>query len=303
MASNSVSLLANDIMIEKMMSFYGAVPTAPEEAILFSVKSVDTRITCYRKTHNGLRKVLFQGSDAEYEASIWGYVPEPKKKKEEGRVSKFVDESIGSDEVGTGDFFGPVCVCAAYVNPDIEKLLQFLGVTDSKKMTDERIRQIAPTLLAEVPYSQLSLPNDKYNEVVASGLNMNAIKAKMHNRCLLNLKAKYPGAKPFMDQFAEPRLYYSYLKSEEEVLHDITFSTKGELAFPSVAAGSVLARYSFLRKMDSLSKQYGLDIPFGAGADVDEFALKFVEQFGLDELKKITKQNFANFKRILSLIN
>ena len=120
MASNSVSLLVNDIAIEKMMSFYDAVPTAEDEIILFSAKSADTRITCYRKTHNGLRKVLFQGSNAEYEASIWGYVPEPEQKKEAGRVSKFAVESIGSDEVGTGDFFGPVCVCAAYVNPDIQ---------------------------------------------------------------------------------------------------------------------------------------------------------------------------------------
>jgi ribonuclease HIII len=86
MASNSVSLLVNDIAIEKMMSFYDAVPTAEDEIILFSAKSADTRITCYRKTHNGLRKVLFQGSNAEYEASIWGYVPEPEQKKEAGRV-------------------------------------------------------------------------------------------------------------------------------------------------------------------------------------------------------------------------
>jgi ribonuclease HIII len=127
---------------------------------------------------------------------------------------------------------------------------------------------------------------------------MNAIKAKMHNRCDLNLVAKHPDAHVYQDQFAEAGLYYHYLKGEKDVVRDIYFHTKGESLFPSVALASVIARYSFLRKMQELSSKYDMDIPFGAGEDVDHFVPRFIERYGKNELDKIVKKNFANYKKI-----
>jgi ribonuclease HIII len=205
---------------------------------------------------------------------------------------------IGSDEVGTGDFFGPICVCASYVElKDLERISE-LKITDSKKMEDAYILSIGPTLIHEFAYSQLSLPNEKYN-AVHDEFNMNAIKAKMHNRCDLNLLKDHPDAILYQDQFAEAGLYYHYLEKEKEVARGITFHTKGESLFPSVALASVIARYSFLRKMQELSNKYGVEIPFGASEEVTSFALYFKEKFGLAELDKIVKKNFANYKKII----
>lgn len=294
----SVTILADDSLLAKMASFYaGSLDMESNPNALWIARQDGVTITAYSKIHQGQRKVLFQGEKAEYEASIWDKAEQPKKEKEATPVSKF--PQIGSDEVGTGDFFGPICVCAAYVDKESLKLLQKLGVTDSKKMSDERILEIGPTLIHSIPYSQLSLDNEKYNEVVARNLNMNSIKARMHNQCLLNLKSKFPYAYIYQDQFAEPKLYYSYLKNEPNVVNGIIFATKGELAFPSVAAGSVIARYSFLRKMAAIGERFGVEIPFGAGTTVDEFASEFAKKHGLEELKSITKANFANMKRIL----
>lgn len=41
---------------------------------------------------------------------------------------------VGSDEVGTGDFFGPMTVVAVYVDAKQIPLLKELGVKDSKKL-------------------------------------------------------------------------------------------------------------------------------------------------------------------------
>ena len=127
---------------------------------------------------------------------------------------------------------------------------------------------------------------------------MNAIKAKMHNRCLLNVASRHPKATVYQDQFAAPDLYYSYLSKEPEVQRGIIFATKGESKFLSVAAASVIARYSFLRHMAQMGKEYGLEFPFGAGANVDEFAAEFVKRFGLGEIEKVAKTNFANCKKL-----
>ena len=127
---------------------------------------------------------------------------------------------------------------------------------------------------------------------------MNAVKAKLHNRALLNLRARHKSAAVYQDQFAAPSLYFSYLKEEKEVLRDITFATKGESKFPSVAAASVIARYHFLRCMDELGERYGCFFPLGAGEAVDEFARKFVAKYGKQELRNVAKLHFANAAKL-----
>ncbi len=264
----------------------------PNQYVDFFAKCKDFSVTIYKPNKKLAIIVVFQGKNIESVAKEYGYVPEIKPK--ETIVNRY--PQIGSDEVGTGDFFGPICVCAAYVEEKDLPLINELGVTDSKKMTDEKILSIGPTLVKTFKYSLLSLPNEKFNKVHDS-FNMNAIKAKMHNRCLLNLFEKYPNSTIYQDQFAEEKIYYSYLKEETHVLKNIVFHTKGESLFPSVALGSVIARYSFLLKMKALSEKYEMNFPFGAGKDVDEFIVKFVDKYGENELKNVAKLNWANYKK------
>ena len=303
--SNVISLSLSKREIAKAESLYSSeMVDNPNPYVEWMAKHDGISITCYKKVDkNGCQKVVFQGDDPFLEARLFGAerplekddVPTLRPKKTSPYHFK---AQIGSDEVGTGDLFGPVCVVAAYLDEEHYAKAQQLGITDSKKMSDDYILEIGPTLVKEFPYSSLSLDNEKYNEVHDKGLNMNAIKAKMHNQALLNLKKRFPNADVYQDQFAEPRLYYSYLKFEDEVLTGINFSTKGELAFPSVALASVIARYSFLKKMQALSKKYKMDIPFGAGVSVTEFTKEFVAKYGEKELRKAAKLNFKNLKEI-----
>ena len=307
--STNATLLLDEETLSRMLGFYGEQSVKPtSEHMLFLIKADGLTITAYKKLHNGLRSVVFQGDNAEYEANMWAKLaaaptkePEypPKKKAVVAKKEHLTwRDQIGSDEVGTGDFFGPVIVAASYVDMELRSYLMELGVADSKTLSDEKIRDIAPKILGRIDYSQLHLPNAKYNKVVREGNNMNAIKAKMHNRCLLNLRARHPRAIIYQDQFAEERLYFSYLKNEPEVCHDIIFATKGESKFLSVACASVIARYSFLRHMDELSEKYQMSFPYGAGTAVDEFAARFVQKYGKEELENVAKTNFANMKKI-----
>ena len=131
---------------------------------------------------------------------------------------------------------------------------------------------------------------------------MNEMKAKMHNRVLLNLQKKHPQVKnKLIDQFLKEESYYKYLKDEKQIVKGIVFKTKGESYFPSVAVGSIIARYSFIQHMDVLNKKYGVKIPYGASKNVTEFAKNFAEKFGYSELDKIIKKNFVNYSDLTKL--
>lgn len=302
-AATVVTLSLSDEAIGKMRLFYAdSIEASPSPYVDFIAREEEVTITAYLKEKNGLRKVVFQGPKAEYESGIWGKKEAPKKpapKKKATPQAPYSGEQIGSDEVGTGDFFGPIIVVAAHITASDIPFLKKLGVTDSKQLTDEKIREIGPKLVKRLDYSQLCLPNEKFNEVTRNGNNMNAIKAKMHNRCLLNVQTRHPLAAVYQDQFAEPKLYYSYLSGEPEVLRNIVFATKGETKFLSVAAASVIARYSFLRHMDQLNEEYGVTFPLGSSNKVDSFAKEFIAKYGVDAMGKVAKTSFSNMKRAL----
>ncbi|MCR4561810.1 MAG: ribonuclease HIII [Bacilli bacterium] len=307
---NHFELEVDEDTYAKILYFYkDSKEASPNEYIELFARGEGFTVSVYKRNKKGIRKAVWQGNEAVHEGKIFatpndGFEEEleiisPAKPSYNPKMSlENQYPQIGSDEVGTGDFFGPICVCAAYVRESDLPRLKELGVTDSKLLSDEKILSIGPILIKEFHFSQISISNEKYNEVHPNN-NMNMIKAKIHNQCLLNMKRKYPEAKVYLDQFAEPKTYFSYLKNEKEVVKDIVFSPKGELHFPSVALGSVIARYSFLLKMKAIGEKYQMEIPFGAGEEVDKFAKKFIERYGLDELRKIVKTNFANFKRLI----
>ena len=170
---------------------------------------------------------------------------------------------------------------------------------DSKRIKDEQIIEIGKQLIKKIPYSQVSLGNEKYNQLVDENMNMNEMKAKLHNQVLLNLKKKFPAVSNFfIDEFTEKENYFKYLSDTKEVVDNLNFKTKGESYFPCVAVGSIIARYSFLQKMEALGKKYGMEFPFGSSLKVDDFTKKFVKKFGLTELRKVCKSNFVNYKKL-----
>ena len=316
MAGNqSYTLLLKEELVEKLETFYSEnLIDPPNPYIIVFVKGDGFTVAVYGKNVGDEYRTLFQGNNCQHEASIWlglGGRLDPKREKgtvlkpaaAKAKPSKGAEDSylpqIGSDEVGTGDYFGPIIVVAAYVEEKDLPRLKELGVTDSKKMEDAHILEIGPTLVKEFEYSQLCLDNVKYNEVYRKGINMNGMKARMHNRALSNLAKAHPSAYRYMDQFAAEGLYYSYLKEEREVLRGIIFSTKGELHYPSVALASVIARYSFLKHMEALGKDLSSPLPFGAGAEVDRYAYALAKEKGIEKLDSISKANFANRKKII----
>ena len=242
-------------------------------------------------------------------------VPSPLQQKTTASISKgdklpanFAELSvIGSDETGTGDFFGPVTVAACYVRADQIELVRELGVKDSKQLTDDLMRKIAPDLQATLIHSVLTLGNVKYNEIQEQGNSQGKIKALLHNQALKHVLRKMNGEKPeyiLIDQFAERGVYYNYLKLEPEIIREnVLLSTKAEGLHLSVAAASIIARVAFLEEMDRLSTLLGVTLPKGAGPRVDEVAARILLKSGAVTLKNITKWHFANARKAQLIAN
>ena len=170
----------------------------------FQLRPENCVITCYESG-----KTVFQGKDAMVYAAA--FESAPLRTVQAASAGSDIVPQAGSDEVGTGDYFGPVCVCAAIVSEADMDLIRELGVRDSKKLTDEQIRLIAPKLMQQLKYSLLIVGNGTYNRVHETS-NLNAIKAKLHNQAYVNLmkKAPLPSFK-VIDQFT-PERYAQFIQ-------------------------------------------------------------------------------------------
>lgn len=257
---------------------------------LFQVKGSDVTITAYKSG-----KVVFSGEGAPYHASFYTDII-PKKTVTKQTTSQ---DMAGSDEVGTGDYFGPIVVCAAIVTLEDYKHLPIDEIADTKQITDDVVRRLAPMIAKQVKYSLLVVDNQKYNTIHKT-MNMNVIKAKLHNKAFLNLEKRYPMPKLcVIDQFLAAPAYYKHLQNEPEVFRNLTFETKAENKFIAVACAAILARNEFLTIFDQLEAHYKMSFPKGAGTKVDDFARIFVKEYGEASLYDVAKVHFINTERII----
>ena len=277
--------------------------------ILFCVKTEDLILTAYENKKKAYYKVTLQGKDVLPLAKKYSLEENfmPKKEKIIKESPHYIDinEQIGSDEVGTGDFLLPIVVCAAYIDLYTMKFIKQFNIIDSKKLSDQEILNVIPSLLKKIHYSCKILSTQNYNTLIQDhGFNLNQIKAILHNSCLTKLHKRCPYVgNVYMDKFCEEDKYYEYIKNQEEITSDIIFKEKGETYFPSVALASCIARYFFLIEVDKLNTKYRAKFPLGAAKHVNEFALKFINKYGLAEFNKISKHNFKNYQEVLDAYN
>ena len=297
----NIVLKVNKEVQDKMIEYY--TPKKRDKQIPYVLLQADDNDTVITMYTSG--KVMFQGVSADVDAMMWqemmGVSKEEKKKKEEQNQKYHDCNSVGSDEVGTGDYFGPIVVTASYVTRDDVKFLEELGVCDSKKINDEKILKIAPQIAKRVKYRSLILSNLEYNTKYTKDINMNKIKSIMHNKVLYQLVHEEQPEYDYIivDEFAREARYYGYLTGINDVQRDITFMTKAEDKNLAVACSSIISRYIFLKEFDKLSDSLGIPLVKGAGSEVDKIGEEVVEKYGEEKLKEIAKLNFANTKRIL----
>ncbi len=297
----NIVIKVNEETKQKMIEYYkDKIRDKKIPYAIFQAQEEDTVITLYESG-----KAMFQGTSADVDASMWGTVLDNTKEKQEEQ--KKIDQkyhncsSVGSDEVGTGDYFGPIVVTAAYVKKEDVEKLEKLGVGDSKKITDEKIKKITPELIKIVKYRSMILTNKEYNEKYTKDINMNKIKAILHNKVLYQLISEEKPKIDYIvvDEFARENRYYEYLNGIPTIQRNITFMTKAEDKNLAVAAASIISRYIFLKEFDKLSDSIHIPLPKGAGRDVDKIGEEIVEKYGEEKLQEIAKVNFKNTDRIL----
>ena len=209
---------------------------------------------------------------------------------------------IGCDETGSGDFFGPLCVVACYIDERDYDWLASLNVRDPKLMTPQEVIEIAREIKDRLVYSLLILDNSHYNQMAAAGNNLANIKAKLYNQAMINViqRIEHPISKVTIDAFLAPKKYYRYLKSKIVVVRHIEFK-KEEMSL-AMKCAHILSQYAYLQYYQNMCQSLNTTLPRGFNILANDVGTSLVQEHGKDILWKVSKTNFPNYKQILERV-
>lgn len=298
-----IKFSADEALMEEIRDFYEApsYPNKKNPYLVFQVKTLDNvQVTCYKSKE--IYTLMFSGDRNKIIDEALIFIDDPVVIDEKTINKDYLDNSyqIGTDEVGVGDFFGPLVVAATYVTPENLNLIEKLGIKDSKKLTDTKILEIGPIVGKYFLHEVCLCSPKKLVDLKNNGWNMHKIMANLHNTAQNNLLSKIkvnPSTKIYIDEFSNENLYFKYLVTNKPNL-PIHFETKGESLYPSVACSSVLARYHFLKIWEKMNEYFKTEIPKGAGEEVDKTVQKLLRKYSLKDLKPYMKTFFRNYKDI-----
>lgn len=205
--------------------------------------------------------------------------------------------TIGTDESGKGDYFGPLVVAGVIVRPGQEEELVRIGVRDSKLVADARARALASAIRERTLCEVVVIGPVRYNQMYARIGNMNRILAWAHARVIENLLLRMPCDEAISDQFGDRHFLEEALMRKGKSVR-LVQKPRAE-SEPPVAAASIVARAEFLRRLASLSRQFRVNLPKGAGKEVIEAAVAFVGAHGKEALAQVAKLHFKTTGAVL----
>ena len=289
----SITLTPSEKEIQAFVQKYEqALTPSKNPYIRYFLKLPQTSVSIYTSG-----KVLLQGEAAERYASFFGYQVSPVASGQNFPM-------IGTDEVGNGSYFGGLAVVASFVTPDQHDFLRKLGVGDSKTLTDQKIRQLAPLLKEKIQHQALLLSPSKYNEVIGERYNAVSVKVALHNQAIFLLLQK--GVSPekiVIDAFTSTQNYEKYLKNEaNHFSNPVNQEEKAEGKYLAVAVSSIIARDLFLENLENLGRELGYQLPSGAGTASDKVASQILRAYGMQGLNFCAKLHFKNTEKAKKML-
>lgn len=269
-------------------------------------------IRIYINKKRGIKFDFSQIKDSNLQLQIHNLIDNKAKLTNQGKLTtnksaEVFIPTIGTDESGKGDYFGPLVAAGVYVNEKSKPILEKLGVRDSKKISDEKILKLAEEIkrICVNQYSVIEISPETYNNLYDTfkkeNKNLNTLLAWGHAKAIEEVLNKVECTNALSDKFADEKFIISKLQEKGKKI-TLRQEHKAESNI-AVAAASILARARFLDKLKKLSQEYNINLSKGASDVVIEQAKEIIKLSGIETLKKIAKLHFKTTESVINLTN
>lgn len=185
----------------------------------------------------------------------------------------------GCDEAGKGETFGPLVLCCAVIPPENFRKVLSLGPKDSKSMKEGEIFRKAKELRKLVRVRCITLMPERFNELYREYKNMNRLMDSAYRKLVKTVLEEFSPIRVVVDAYSK--------RNPFQDLKGVEFVEKGE-SDVAVSVASIMARAKFLEKLRDLEREYGVELPRGAGSEVKE-AVNRLRSIKPELVEKVSK--------------
>lgn len=200
---------------------------------------------------------------------------------------------LGIDEAGRGPVLGPLVVAGVVVPEKMDKVLERMGVKDSKKLTPTRRKVLSRKLKKMFDYEIVIISAQDIDNLRANGVNLNDIE----KNAMIKIINKIKPDKAILDavDIKEDRFQYQIAQTTGV---NVLAEHKADDNYVEVGAASVIAKQTRDDIIAEINKNYSKIGGIGSGYPSDPTTKKFLTNFTYDELPDFVRKSWATVKKM-----
>jgi len=186
----------------------------------------------------------------------------------------------GIDEAGRGPVLGPMVICAVCFNELNLKILEDIGVKDSKKLSPKKRVDLATLIKKEcLCYNEIEISAQEIDRREENGLDLNKLEINKMAEVINNLKPNiiYIDAADVNEKRFKKRIAAKLIYKPKKIIA----KHKADDLYPIVSAASIIAKHKRDSIIQELREQY-INLGYGdlgSGYTSDVRTIKFLRNW------------------------
>ena len=200
---------------------------------------------------------------------------------------------LGIDEAGRGSVLGPMVIAGVVVPEKMEKVLERMGVKDSKRLTPNRRTILSRKLKKMFDYEIVVISAREIDEMRAEGINLNEIEKNAMESILLKLKPE----KAIVDAVdVKAERFQENLRIDTGL--NVIAEHKADDKYIEVSAASIIAKAERDNQIAQINKDFIKSGVIGSGYPSDPKTKDFLKNYTYDEMPDFVRRSWATVAKM-----
>ena len=200
---------------------------------------------------------------------------------------------LGIDEAGRGSVLGPLVIAGVVVPEKMEKVLERMGVKDSKRLAPHRRTILSRKLKKMFEYEIVVISAREIDEMRAEGINLNEIEKNAMESILLKIKPE----KAIVDAVdVKAERFQENLCNDTGV--NVVAEHKADDKYIEVSAASIIAKAERDSQIAEINKEFIKSGGIGSGYPSDPKTKEFLTNYTYDEMPDFVRRSWATVAKL-----
>lgn len=200
---------------------------------------------------------------------------------------------LGIDEAGRGSVLGPMVIAGVIVPEKMEKVLERMGVKDSKRLTPNRRTILSRKLKKMFDYEIVVITAREIDEMRAEGINLNEIEKNAMESILLKMNPE----KAIVDAVdVKAERFQNNLCNDTGV--NVIAEHKADDKYIEVSAASIIAKAERDDQIAQINKDFIKSGGIGSGYPSDPKTKEFLTHYTYEEMPDFVRRSWATVAKL-----